>query len=351
MHHFSSKATASYKHDLTSNVQSAMNVLFQNRRTQMKNQFRPILFLSLLSSLLIIGCSDMNRSNDNEGISQTSEITTADQELALLKSSGITTVDPASGIFTISWRNMFRPMNTSSELLGNAMGVAFGSEQAIYPGIRKSGIDIGTVYLNYGGSQVEIPKQTAPNGGYVYTFEQKPQGGKHGKGQHPPMPPTFQSFVSFIPGGNYEFEITGSAAFEGIKLNLTAPQTLIDITNYNNGDNVSSTSDLTIEWTGGLASDSVLVMLSILPDMQQGKGMKGGQQKDHQTKPDMYRLVESNTGSVIISAATIADLKSKFAGSKLAVHVGQVVSFDTEHTTGTLKILLRNDDAVILNLQ
>lgn len=312
-----------------------------------------------------IGCSDVNRSNeDNSSVSST-ELSTANDEMTLLKTSGVVALDPASGVFSLDWRKVFHPNEQTTDLVGNAMGVAFGSEQEIFPGIKKSGIDIGSIFLNYNGTQLEIPKQTTPDGGFVYTFMNRPMGGK-GKGHGGPPPTQMSAPVSipFVSGGSYEFEITGSDAFAGIKLQVTAPTSLIDITNYADADSVDQTSDLTINWAGGLSTDSVLIKVAILPEMpaDNNPGGKGGHGKHggndgngepgmKEGHPDFLKLVESNTGSYTLTAATIADILAATSGSKIAISVGQVSSVDTEHATGTLKTLLRNEDSVVLNLK
>lgn len=307
---------------------------------------------------LLTGCSDSVRSDDDSSTLSSTALNSEESELTLLKSSGITDLDPASGIFSLDWREVFKPREQTSDLIGNAMGVAFGSEQEIFPGIRKSGIDIGTVYLNYNGTQTEIPKQTTPDGGYVYSFMMPPPRG--GKDHH--GPPTANqakpTSIPFVSGGTYEFEITGSDAFEAAKLQVTAPVSLINITNYADQDTVDHTSDLTINWNGGLATDSVLIKVSIMPDMKpEGQknghhGEPGGEPNmEKRGHPDFLKLVESNTGSYTLTAATIADLLATTSGTHLVIHVEQVASTDVEHATGTLKLILRNEDSVALNLK
>jgi hypothetical protein len=52
----------------------------------------------------------------------------------------------------------FRPFMDSSRIKGMAFAVAFGERPTDLPHFRKFGLDMGEIFINYSGNQIEMHK-------------------------------------------------------------------------------------------------------------------------------------------------------------------------------------------------
>ncbi len=223
-------------------------------------------FITLLT--LSGGCSQDSQTTApssgsiTAGTSSTLAVNVWQSELTLLKSAGYD-LGNSRGIFSLGWREVFNPQSRSGSTLGQAMAVGFDSDAAADADWPRGGVDMGSVYLNYGGEHLAMHKRITPGGGVVYTSSTGP-GEASGT-----------SNVSFIPGGSYEFDVTGSSKFSAIQTTLTAPSALINITSPAPGDSISSSSDLTLTWSGGNTGSGVLIAIVPPPPRRPGDGGPG----------------------------------------------------------------------------
>jgi hypothetical protein len=251
------------------------------------------------------------------------------------------------------------------------MAIAFdGTQDETAPFRSLSGIDMGTVYLNYSGNRREMAKKEGHRRGTFYClFPERPEPSEPG--------------LEFVAGGSYEFEVTGSDAFSPLKATLTAPQELLQISSHTNGDQIDPSSDLTVTWTGGSADGGVLVRMRpfFLPPADGEKprdrfmqGIKqggpkhewwsngGGQGPGHGHRGGhgfgpmrfhrgFFIKLDSNPGTYTIPADEIQNIVGLMGTTEIAVMVAQISDSSVDHDGKTYKLLVRNGDMRVLATQ
>lgn len=305
-----------------------------------------VLFGSSLFFLLLIGCQSDPNSPGNENYPNDQlgyEI--VDSDLGLMKSGGMP-IDSAAGVFSIGWNEMFRPSMDSSEIKGMAFAVAFGERPTDLPHFRKFGLDMGEIFINYSGNQVEMYKHIHPRRGVAYSLFERPFG--HCE---------TENLLEYIPNTEYEFEVTGSENFEPITITLTSPSALMNIISPAFGEIINPAEDLTINWEGGIEGK---VGIRLMPDFRHRRGHNGGPGGMHggpgpDQNPPMHRVIliilETNTGTYTFSSEQIKELLNGIPANGLRAEVSQMDFGQFEHENGTLRTAMRNGKSVMMRIQ
>lgn len=336
------------------------------------NATRQRLAAGMAMALALMGCAESTGPRTPQtDATLSSTVSTVSQDRAQLEVAGVTS-SASKGIFSIGWKKFVGPNITEGTTIGEAYAVV--QSETSTTRMRRGGIDIGTVTLNYPGGSVDVTKRVTPDGKVLYeTF---------GKGRHHESASPVN--IPFVAGGTYTFAVTGAEGFAGGMFQITAPTSLLTIRGHANGDTVSKSADLNIGWTGGSSTDSVL--LRVVPhlrreqmefrerhDMGDGHdGHQGGHDghmggegpKGHREGPFMVGgpmegmgpefqrglvVMVANTGSYTVSAADLGSLLNGTEAAELMVGVAQVEKQNVTHDGKELTILLRNGDRLVLH--
>jgi hypothetical protein len=165
-----------------------------------------------------------------------------------------------NGMFSVSWRKVRKPHDSTTTIAGNVIGICFPDSFKPGSGVRPKSADAGTVTLTYNGSTITLQKNTTPRG-VMYSLPRTPGG-------------TAPS-VSFVPGVTYAFSASGSSSFQTFQGSVSAPQGLIAITSPTKNGTTDTVSDLTITWSGGAAGGNVMITVNAMPP-HHGPGRPGG---------------------------------------------------------------------------
>jgi hypothetical protein len=332
------------------------------------------LLVSLLCTLILIGCTEtstqpISDSQNSIAASSTAAITAISNELSLVEAAGVS-VDTNTAVFSINWRKFFDATSKTSTLVGRAYAVG--------PVINNShgGVDMGSVYLNYNSIHLALQKQTDRRGSVAYsTFEGRCDSAAY-------------TNVDFVPGGSYQFEATGSTNFSALKASIAAPTALLAFQGISNGATISPTNDLVLTWNGGASSEPVLLTVAAMPSpggarMPGPDSLHGPGGPPHRNRPhgademddsefdgggfgppnigdppmpiDSSRaiivLLTNNPGTYTISAAALQALVSKTKSTEIDCMVSQVSKVVQAHDTGSVKLVIGNDDQVHLLIQ
>ena len=205
-----------------------------------------IIFATFSFFLFLLGCQSEVNSPDQDNAAADLSYKTVDNDLALMKDGGMP-LDSAAGVFSIGWNEIFRPSMDSSEIKGMAFAVAFGERPTDLPHFRKYGLDMGEIFINYSGNQVEMYKHIHPRRGVAYSLFERPFG--HCESEN---------MLEFIQNTDYQFVVSGSEVFAPITIKLTSPAALMNITSPAFGEIINPAEDLTINWDGGNIRSSEL---------------------------------------------------------------------------------------------
>ena len=323
-----------------------------------------ILFSFLISAaigfLSISGCSNPASTNVNQiNQDQTlSKSTYLENDLGLLKTAGIN-FDSSQGCFSIGWNQIFFPPDSTDKLTSGAFAVGFQAGETPSKPFLRSGVDMGSVYLNYSGNQLQFEKQQTPDGGYFYSIM--------------PVPNQNDTPIEFVANGSYQFQVIGSPEFSAVTFSLTAPSSLINITSPVQGTVINPNENLTISWQGGNADGPIVIRL--MPSIQppQGNGHGQGNPPPHGIgntppgngghwhhppmpghDPDHEGIVitlQSNPGHYTITASQIQEFINKTSAEFIVVGVGQFNESSIAHDNGNLRAVMRNGDGVGLQIQ
>ena len=217
-----------------------------------------LLAAAILLGVWLIGCAESSAPSTTPELTQTAE-SIVNNDVSQLKAAGVTT--NADGIFSIGWRKFVGPMIQNGTLNGEAFAVVNSGtlDEKGHP----VGTDIGTVTLAYNSTSTDLRKLSTPNGGTIYTTFVRGLRDL----QTPPVS------IPFVANGTYEFQVSGATVFSATTIAVTAPASLLDITSNNDNDAIIASNDLTVTWTGGSSSDSVIVR--VVPHLRPQGGPRG----------------------------------------------------------------------------
>ncbi len=302
-----------------------------------------ILFIitGIFLPLLLTGCSNSTSPNDNQQIAnQLNKSSVVETDMGVLNAEGVPMRD-CDGVFVLGWNELFGPIRWNDEVNGHAMAVVFGDTVHQRPFIR-SGINVGTIYINYNNNQLQLEKRTGPDGGVFYSLYPRFFDDGH---------------LDFVPGAGYEFEISGSENFSPLNFTLTAPQELITVNTPEEDSVINPANDLTLEWSGGTAEDPIAIRLMPCRPPQppergprHGEGMHPPMQLPPMGDP-VFILLDHNPGTYTISSSTLQNLINQTGAEKLVCVVSQVDKNDVQHESRDLKFVMHNGDSVLLNVQ
>ena len=299
-------------------------------------------FTGLFLPLLITGCSKTitDPGNATQTTDDLSKSSVVESDMGTLNSEGVPITD-AQGIFSLGWNELFGPIRWNDEINGHAMALVFGDSVHPRPFIRH-GIDVGTIYINYNGQQIQLEKRVGPDGGVFYSLYPRFFDDGH---------------LDFVPGASYEFQITGSENFTLLNYTLTAPQALIHIDSPVEDSTINPADSLHLQWSGGTADDQIAIrLMPIHPPVPPRRGPHNGvgMPPPEQLPPcgdPVFILLDSNPGEYTIAASTIQNLINQTGAGKLVCVVSQIDKNDVQHDNKDLKFVMHNGDSVLLNVQ
>ncbi len=305
----------------------------------MKNIFK-LLMGGLAVALFVFGCqSGLNSPDRNDFLSDEMSYETVDSDLGLMKEGGMS-LDDAAGVFSIGWNEIFRPFENGSEVRGMAFAVAFGEKETDLRHFRKSGLDMGNVFVNYSGNQFEMHKRFHDRRGVAYSLFNRPFGHS-------------ENLLEFSPNTEYSFEVTGSELFAPVIITLVSPDALMDITSPTNGQVIDPTQDLTINWEGGNAEGKVGVRL--MPHLRMRTGPGGGHRGPGHHSPRFDRIIfeilDTNTGTYTFTSEQIQRVLNDLDADGMMIEISQMDFGEVEHPNGELHTAMRNGNSVMLRIE
>lgn len=306
------------------------------------NKLKLLLLLTGISlPILFYGCSkNVVAPSSDQQSNDLTKSSVVENDMGVLNNEGIPLRD-CDGLFALGWNELFGPIRWNDEINGHAMAVVFGDSIHPRPFI-KSGIDVGTIYINYNGEQIQLEKRFGPDGGVFYSLYPRFFDDGH---------------LDFVPGADYQFEITGSNNFTPLNYTLTAPMALVHINTPVEDSTINPASDLTLQWSGGTSEDPIAIRLipiqtPIQPRHHPHDG--GGMHPPMQLPPcgdPVFILLDSNPGIYTIAASTVQNLINQTGALKLVCDIAQIDKNDVQHDSKDLKFVMHNGDSVLLNVQ
>lgn len=292
-------------------------------------------------TFFLFGCqSDPNSPNENGFLADQPVYKTVDGDIALMKAGGMP-MDSAAGVFSIGWNEIFRPFMDTSNIKGMAFAVAFGERPTDLLHLRKFGLDMGDVFINYSGNQIQMYKNVHPRRGIAYSLFERPFGHCN-----------HENLLEFIPNTEYQFEVTGSEVFAPVTITVTSPAALMDITNPAFGEIIDPTQDLTINWEGG---NEGKVGIRLMPHIRPHRGPGGGHPGRGEDHPPFDRVIfvilDTNTGTYTFPAQQIQRILNGINAEGLRAEVSQMDFGEVQHQNGMLHTAMRNGNNVMLRIQ
>lgn len=286
--------------------------------------------LCVFIAALAIGCSDVTSPESQS--SDLSASSTLDDELTLMAAGGAE-VSGGIGVFSIAWDDRRHPFEEGSQSDGHAFAVGFAEEIEDEPPFCHAGIDMGSVFLSWNGTRIEVPMREGRQGEIVYStfslpFEEEGPS------------------VEFVPVTAYEFEVTGSDLFDPITFSLVSPPALIDITSPDDGEQISG--DLTVRWEGGVENEPVVFHVTAHRPPRPGGGPHPGPQPH--PEDGIFVVLDTNTGEYTVTDEQIERLLNGVPTNMIHVGVGQHIDQNIPHGEGEIKAIVHNGDGVVLGV-
>jgi hypothetical protein len=305
----------------------------------------------VLSLVSFLGCNEQLNEPDGFQLADLElyKFETVENDLSLLKAGGMHFIE-GDGVFSIGWNEVFRKFDDNSHIKGMAFAVVFGHQSTTSTDFPGTGIDLGTVTINYTNGEIELHKMTHDARGTAYSLFHWPFGGS-------------DNLLEYIPSTEYQFVVSGSDSFSPLNVTLTSLSSLINISNLAHGDDINASEDLTVTWDGGNATGQVAirVMAHQNPfkggrDGRGGPGRRGGPRGHHPPHPGLnhgdviIEILDNNPGEYTISAETIQSLLGDTEADKLVVGVSQFDLNEIQHDGKTINTAMRNGNSVMLDI-
>ncbi len=309
-------------------------------------------FISLIvvsAFLLLWGCSDVSQPEaDSQYLYASQGFSMLDDQIEFMERGGLP-LSESKAIFSIGWRELMDPSGGTSEIAGHASAVAFEEPVEQRPHPFGGGIDMGSVFINYGSNQLEMNKWTGREGGVVYMLSHRLRGSTN---------PT----LGFVPNTLYEFEVSGSSVFNPVQLGITSPPALLEISSHTAGQTISVSEDLTLSWSGGKANTGVVLHLHPDPGHRPGigSGPPRGGHPHHGRHPfppaplsssSIMVVLEDNPGTYTFVSADIQELVNQSGASEIVVGVSQLDINEVSPNGEILSVVMHNRDGLMLAVQ
>lgn len=304
-------------------------------------------FFVLVSSLVLLtGCSESNEPEiETFDLPALNSFSAVESDLEILEKGGVT-FEKGVGLFSIGWNQIFRHMVSQEDVTGHAFAVAFEEPQDEKPRPFVGGIDMGSVYINYNSSKLELQKVQGPIGGVLYALFRLPFFG-------------FFKGLEYVPNAIYEFEVTGSEKFSPVKIELRSPPGLLNITSHEPWQEVDAEQELTLKWEGGEKQAPVIIRVVVLQkpeygdDHGRGSGTGGRFNHPYPTRfvEGIVEVLDDNPGEYTLTAETLQDLVTKSEAMGLIFSVSQWSVEEAAHDNGLLMAVMRNGDKIHLGIE
>ena len=328
----------------------------------MKGRDMKMKWFGVVGLLIILvafwGCTASNEPDTNSAFSEVREGSTiAEGQMDLLEQSGHP-LEECKAIFSLGWKEVFVPMMSGAETAGHAFAVAFEAPTSQRPRPFGGGIDMGAVYIHYQTTQLEMLKLINPEGGVVYSLGHRPAAGTTHR-------------LEYIPNETYEFEVTGSAHFDPLQIDLISPPALLDFTSHAMGDTISASSDLTLIWSGGLPDSGVVLHIHPGDVRPLGTHPAPGQMPLPGSRPprggpgpgglmpppppisphSIIVMLDDNPGTYTVAASELQNLVNQTGAPGLICGISQVDVKTIDHNGERVQSVLHNGDRVGLLIQ
>ncbi len=315
-----------------------------------------VVFSLSIAAILFTGCSKTTQPNaEFDDAMNEAYIASVDEDMEMLKASGVN-VDSADAVFSLGWNQFIGPMHQSANTSSHAHVAGFDELQNIHPRLG-GGVDLGTVYINYSGQQVELNKIQTREGGLFYSNlnkrpgmrgdrhgKNKPKGGKPQGGNRGPGGQVTE--IEYIPNTEYQFETSGSTHFNPINVSLTSPPALIDIASHENRDTINVANDLDLTWNGGTTDTKITIR--ILPHHFPGQGKHP---HPRHFSEGIFILLDTNPGQYTVAASDIQNLINSLNTNQIVIMVSQFDVNEIENEGKNIHVVMRNGDRVVLTAE
>jgi len=241
-----------------------------------------------------------------------------------------------NGYFGLGWTGFGSPFSGVGDLrFGVAHAIAFDLNQISNTRAELDLLDMGDVNLSYGGNTLQLLKMNFPPSVYYSSI---------GFNIRPDL-----VSIPFLPHTAYEFETTGSDKIPPIKIALTTPAQLLEITSPASLETFNPSNDLTVTWTAA-TSNNGRTLLTVTPmpiiDISNPPNPDGIFFKPFQT------VINGNITSYTIPADTLGRLANFPDGIELqgvSLHVSQFITEFKDVADKKFAAVLHNGDVVFLN--
>jgi hypothetical protein len=262
-----------------------------------------------------------------------------------------------NGMFSISWRKVRKPHDSTTTIAGNIFGICFPDSFKPGSGVRPASTDAGTVTLTYNGSTITLQKNTTLRG-VIYSL--------------PHTPGAAPLSVNYVPGATYAFSASGSSSFQAFQGSVSAPQGLIAITSpTKNGTTDTRGSDSGSALfhggkrhrgmrTSGAGGQSLTMAdrgsgsdnhWGIQGGGPGGRGGHGGEwggrnARSSSAHKNVTVSLTSNPGSYTVPIATLKALPHFGSGTRLSISVIEMYKTAFAHDSGSVSVGFRSGDHV-----
>ena len=285
----------------------------------------------LLFILSTISCSDSLTPN----IEASSELEFPEPMTAALASSETGEVS-GDGIFMLNWNGMnpHSRFSDDNEMLALAMAIGFDKEVQLQPPYHVSTVDMGTVTIRSAGNEtIELAKQQSR-----FSADQLVYSSKH----FGPFQQT--ASLTYVAGGEYSIETSGSGDFPALRLSITAPDKQVAILSPSETHLQAHSGDLELKWE---AMSSKPVGIHIRPALNPREGQKPGQFTRESSE---MIILEDQDGAHTIPEEIITSVAEASGSNAVHISVGQLHVNDIETDGKIYRVIMRTADHLLVRL-
>jgi len=290
---------------------------------------------------------------------------TVENDIDMINAGGFP-IEGSSGVFSIDWNSFVGRdlIQVNAPVAGHVFAVAYNesADSGNLGRFLRIGQDIGSVFLKYSETNIELNKIDTPHGGIFYTnympqfigrrgrIGQIPSRGNRSFGNHQQVinfngPAANFVPVEFIADTEYKFEIGGSDNLSPFEVSITSPSELVNLTSHGNRDEIDVENDLKLTWDG--ASDGQVIIRVTAPQIYR---------RDERRGPIKYtegilETTQANTGEFIIPKERLQTVVENSILPMLWIHVSAFQVNEVEHESKKYHGIMRTGDQVIVRVK
>lgn len=294
-----------------------------------------VVFFTLIGLITLAGCADSTLDATDE----TDEIDVSEVQSLLNDQLNTTEFNEDSiegiAVVMLDWVEREEPRSQQVMLDSRALALGFSEATLLKPPFEHETVSMGEVsILDADGNRFTLNEHLNRENDIAYHYGNRP-----GKRTRPVKP------IPFSADADYDISINGSDQFDSANLTLHTPSNRIQLVLPESESAFNADEDLIVQWTDNVSD--LPVAIRVMPARRPDRGQHNQRPPQRPKKAEPI-LVDPGVQEYTISADYIKQIRKNHDNEAIIIHVGQLFIKDESTNAGTIRVVSRLSDTVLL---